>query len=126
MTDIPAASAAALCERLGLAPGMRGTVIALPEHAPQYLGLPEAYISTATAGLDFVVVFCRTGEDVRTRAPSAAKMAAADGRVWVFYPAAGELAGDPDRWEDLAALGYSAEAEFALDPTWSAIAFRRS
>ena len=124
----PPLSSAPLAASLELKPGMKGSVIALPEGFKPNLGLPDEFISTETKALDFVVAFCRDAEAVRTHGPTAAKMIRADGVLWLCYPEHGGLDTDLDRdrgWDDILAMGFDAARQVAIDGTWSALRFRR-
>ena len=78
---------------------------------------------------DLVHLFCASRAELDVYAPAAIAAYRIAGHLWVSYPKGGAKAGsDLNRdvdWGPLAAAGFRAVTQVAIDARWSALRFRR-
>jgi hypothetical protein len=120
--------------KLGLKPGMSVLLVNAPAGYREALGAladgaaVEATDGSATGQADLIQLFCSNREDLEAHAPTALAAYRPNGRLWVCYPKGGsgvrtDLNRDVD-WRPLAAAGFRAVTQIAIDATWSALRFR--
>jgi hypothetical protein len=114
-------------ERLGWKPGMAALVVGRPADLAAVPDLPPP---PATGPAPFILASAGTVAEV---APAAVEVLprypAARGLLWFAYPKrSGAIRTDITRdrgWEPLTEAGFLPVAQVAIDPTWSALRFRR-
>jgi hypothetical protein len=92
--------------------------------------LRDPLASADRRGLDFVLAFVSTSEEVAAIAAEAATLAADDPVLWLAYPKAGSKRhrGAINRdtgWAALGEAGFEPVRQVAIDADWSALRFRR-
>lgn len=122
----------AVPRKLGLRAGAEVLVIEGPAGYAEALQAvaPEAHVAVAPriGVFDQVQLFCRDRATLEAHAAEALAAYKPMGHLWVCYPKGGSgVATDLNRdvdWGPLAAAGFRAVTQVAIDRVWSALRFR--
>ncbi len=112
-----------LAAKLQIKPGQRVRLVNAPA------GFSIDVETTKDAAADAVLVFVTGRAELSKHEDSAVKAAREDRLAWIAYPKAGQLDTDVNRdilCQLLENKGVRPVRQVAIDPTWSALRFRRA
>jgi hypothetical protein len=117
-------------KKLQISEGSR-IILINPPGSPESLfgGKPDCLIaSPGESGLDGIIVFVKSQEDIKNMSALAVSAIRGDGLLWIAYPkkSSGILT-DINRdkgWEPLLDAGWGPVRQVAIDDTWSALRWR--
>ncbi len=116
-----------LIKKLGMKPGMRGSILDLPDDAaPLFADAPIDLISRLSGEFDYIHVFASRRAPLAKRMAQAKQRLRADGMLWVSWPKGGKLGTDLNEnvvREIGLGLGLVDVKVAAVDETWSGLKF---
>lgn len=113
-------------EKLKFKPGMSAAILSAP--AGVDLGLPDDVSTTDAADADFILLFASSHAEAVERLAAVSPAIGPKTVAWIGYPKGSKAKGfDISRdtlFSALRDVGLTANANFSIDDTWSALRFR--
>lgn len=118
-------------EKMRVKPGTSVALVDVPAEIEALLGIPEGVARAAgPESADTIFIAASTGQESQERLAAVASAVGPGARLWIAYPKGAKAAGrDVSRDTIMAfapSVGLVANANIAIDTTWSSVGLRKA